>query len=63
MTDLVSSRSEDLKQRQFEHRAWPPKSDMSDDEPSRELTDESEKPDSEVAAVEFVVGWELEQAQ
>lgn len=57
MIDLVSSRSDDVKQRQLEQRAWPPKSAMSDEDPRSELTDESEKSDSpEMLAVAFVVG-------
>ena len=64
LTDSVSSRSDDMKHRQFWQRACPPKSAISDDEPNRELTDESEKPESpDDPAVELVVGVESEQDQ
>ena len=55
--DLVSSMSDDLKQRQFEQRACPPKDAMSEDVPKRRLREAEENPESSTTpAVAEVVG-------
>lgn len=55
--DLVSSISDDLKQRQFEQRACPPKAAISDVDPKRMLTEADENPESSTTpAVSDVVG-------